>query len=86
VNGTGEDKPKTVFTSGFVFWLLFIGPASIIGGVIAWFNHVSLIVVVVVVVLLLGLALSQGGAVSTPLSRSMGRELKKQDSDDSSGP
>jgi cobalamin biosynthesis protein CobD/CbiB len=85
VNEAGGEKPKIVFTSGFVFWLLFIGPASIIGGVIAWLNHVSLVIVVVVVVLLLGLALSQGSAVSTPLSSSLGRESKKRDSDNSSG-
>jgi CHASE2 domain-containing sensor protein len=78
VSKNGDHKPKVRFTSGFVFWLLFIGPASIIGGVIAWKNHVSLVIIVVIAVLLLGLALSQGGAVSTALRRSMGSESKDE--------
>jgi cytochrome c biogenesis protein CcdA len=69
-------RDKVTFSSGFVFWLILVGPASVIGGVIAWMNHVSIAVIAVVIVFLLGLAVSFG-SVSTPVTRSMERKSKK---------
>jgi hypothetical protein len=63
-------KQRIRFSSGFVYWLLLVGPASILGGIIAWINHVSLTLIIVIIIFLLGFSVSLGSVSNVKAEKS----------------